>query len=566
MEAMARRIQIELIALFCCLVTTASAQGGSSNILVSYSFDDAQLATGPDTFAVFAKSRGTVRLNGTNKLSGYRSVEIRDVAGDGDFPELQGYFAPRSKGKLFLHFAFMTATPHEEFNIALAGPQWFNLRKDGIGFWLKSREGHLCQISDSMPKKLFLLEPFVWYVLNVTYDIDHGTYDLLAHREGIEKPIVSLERQANGPNQPGSVVDKFSFIGDTGEDKSNVTYYVDDVLVGIDESIVHLPFVAPGRKKLFIDYWSEAQRDRHTHPGPIAAIGLADFGIRQKEMDALKAAGSWELLLQLINGQAVSSDVPRQASAELHQLLYAAALWSEGVKALRDRKAADALKSFDEASALVPSAKIYAMNAVLSLVALQQWDVVDERLSRIYSDWQDDVRFVPAMAAIGLARDRLDEAEQWLQGPAEQVPDELGQSLVRRLQSGAITPSLLQELKLRFPDNWDDYIKDAFVAEQYFLVLLWKNQAAAAERFAQRMADRYEALGIPNSRWYERMGDAAFFLGNFTIALHQYEKGLKGREQNPGILVKLSDVYFRLGDLEHERLYREKIYGTIGPE
>ena len=544
----------------------ASAQSGSSNVLVSYSFDDAQLATGPDTFAVFSKSRGTVRLNTTNKLSGYRSVEIRDVAGDGDFPELQGYFAPRSKGKLFLHFAFMTATPYEEFNIALAGPEWFTLRKDGIGFWLKTREGHLCQISDSIPKKLFLLEPFVWYVLNVTYDIDHGTYDLLAHREGIEKPIVSLERQANGPNQPGSAVDKFSFIGDTGEDKSNVTYYVDDVLVGIDESIVHLPFVAPGRKKLFIDYWSEAQRNRHTQPAPIEAIGPSDFGIRQKEMDALKAAELWELLLQLINGRAVSSDVPRQTSAELQQLLQGVALWSEGVKALKEKKAVEALKRFDEASALVPSAKIYAMNAVLSSVALQQWEVVDERLSRIYADWQDDVRFVPAMAAIGLARQRLDEAEQWLAGPAEQVPDELGEGLLRRLRSGAMTPDLLQELKLRFPDNWDDYIKDVFVAEQYFLVLLWKNQAAGAERFAQRMADRYEALGIPNSRWYERMGDAAFFLGNFTMALQQYEKGLKGHEQNPRILVKLSDVYFRLGDLDNERLYREKIYGTMGAE
>lgn len=560
---MARRIQIQLVALFCYLVSAASAQSGSSNVLVSYSFDDAQLATGPDTFAVFSKSRGTVRLNATSKLSGYRSVEIRDVAGDGDFPELQGYFAPRSKGKLFLHFAFMTATPYEEFNIALAGPEWFTLRKDGIGFWLKTREGHLCQISDSMPKKLFLLEPFVWYVLNVTYDIDHGTYDLLAHREGIEKPIVSLERQANGPNQPGSAVDKFSFIGDTGEDKSNVTYYVDDVLVGIDESIVHLPFVAPGRKKLFIDYWSEAQRNRHSQPAPIEAIGLADFGIRQKEMDALKAAELWELLLQLISGRAVASDVPRQTSAELQQLLQGVALWSEGVKALKEKKAVDALKRFDEASALVPSAKIYAMNAVLSLVALQQWEVVDERLSRIYADWQDDVRFVPAMAAIGFARQRLDEAEQWLRGPAEQVPDELGQGLLRRLRSGAMTPDLLQELKLRFPDNWDDYIKDVFVAEQYFLVLLWKNQAAGAERFAQRMANRYEALGIPNSRWYERMGDAAFFLGNFTMALEQYEKGLKGHEQNPGILVKLSDVYFRLGDLDNERLYREKIYGTM---
>ena len=149
---MARRIQIQLIALFCFLTPAASGQIGTSNVLVSYSFDDAQLATGPDTFAVFARSRGTVRLNAGNRLSGYRSVEIRDVAGDGDFPELQGYFPPRSKGKLYLHFAFMTATPFEEFNIALAGPQWFNLRKDGIGFWLKTREGHLCQVSDSMPK------------------------------------------------------------------------------------------------------------------------------------------------------------------------------------------------------------------------------------------------------------------------------------------------------------------------------------------------------------------------------------------------------------------------------
>src|SRR4030095_3115898 len=129
---------------------------------------------------------------------------------------------------------------------------------------------------------------------NTMYDIDQGSYDLVIHKEGLAQPVVSLANQANSANQPGSAVDKFSFIGDTGEDKSNVTYYVDDVMVGIDESIVHLPFVAPGRKKLFIDYWSEAQRTRHSQPAPIEAIGLADFGIRQKEMDALKAAELWE--------------------------------------------------------------------------------------------------------------------------------------------------------------------------------------------------------------------------------------------------------------------------------
>ncbi|MSO22451.1 MAG: hypothetical protein EXQ58_04175 [Acidobacteria bacterium] len=238
----------------------------------------------------------------------------------------------------------------------------------------------------------------------------------------------------------------------------------------------------------------------------------------------------------------------------------------EGAKALRDQKAAHALQRFDEAAALVPSAKIYAINAVLSLASLQQLEAMDERLSRIYADWQDDVRFPSAMATIGLARQRLDEAEQWLRRPAEQVPDEIGQDLLRRLRGGAMTPELLQGLKLRFPDHWVDYLKDVFVAEQYFLVLLWKNQAADAERFAQRMADRYGVLGIPSSRWYERLGDAAFLLGNFTMALGRYEKGLKGHEQSPGILVKLSDVYFRLGDLENERLYREKVYGSIGFE
>src|SRR5262245_33672105 len=189
---MARRIQVQLVLIFFLLAARATGQIDKSNILVSYSFDDEQLATGPDTFAVFARSRGTVRLNGANRLSGYRSIEIHDVAGDGDFPELQGYFEPRSKGKVFLHFAFMTATPYEEFNIALAGPQWFKLRKDGIGFWLKTQEGQLYQVSDSMPKRLLPLEPFVWYVINAAYDIDQGHYDLLIHKEGIERPVVSL--------------------------------------------------------------------------------------------------------------------------------------------------------------------------------------------------------------------------------------------------------------------------------------------------------------------------------------------------------------------------------------
>src|SRR5207247_2698175 len=96
-----------------------TAQLNPSNVLVSYSFDDGDLDSGPDTFSVFTHAKGTVNLSLASHLSGYRSVEIRDVASDGDFPELQGYFHPRDKGKGFLHFALLIATPYEELNIAM---------------------------------------------------------------------------------------------------------------------------------------------------------------------------------------------------------------------------------------------------------------------------------------------------------------------------------------------------------------------------------------------------------------------------------------------------------------
>jgi tetratricopeptide (TPR) repeat protein len=566
MGKMARRVQIQFIVLTLLLAAAATAQLNPSNLLVSYSFDDGDLATGPDTFSIFAHAKGTVTLSSASHLSGYRSVEIRDVASDGDFPELQGYFHPRDKGRLFLHFALMTATPFEELNIALAGPEWFRLRKNGIGFWLKTLKGYLYQVSDSMPKKLFLLEPFVWYVVNVAYDIDHGAYDLVIHKEGQPRPVVSLTRQVNAPNQPGSAVDKFSFIGDKGEDTSNVAYYVDDVIVGIDEAIIQLPFVAPGRRKLFIDYWSESQRRLHSKPEPLEVMELSDLGIRSREIQSLRREGLWDLLLQLISSKKQRSVIPDDVSTESSQLLHAVGFWRESCEAMKKGETTAALAGFEKADQLVPSGKIYGMDAVLALAALGQWQAVDARLARVYSDWQGDLRLPVALAKVGLAQQNLDEAEQWLRGPAEQVPDEIGRGLLRRLRSGEINETMLEALRSRFPDKGADYVRDVLIAEEYFFVLLWKNRASEAEQFAERMTARYQRLDIPNSKWLERLGDASFLMGNFSGALERYEESLKEDPRNTGILVKLSDVHFRLGDLERERFYREKIYGRLSQD
>jgi hypothetical protein len=99
------------------------------------------------------------------------AVEIRDAAGDGDFPELQGYFEKRASGLLFVHFALLVTDPAEPFNVALAGPGHFGLRRDGIAFWLQGRDGVLRHVSDSIPKPLLELAPFTWYQIDLLVDL-----------------------------------------------------------------------------------------------------------------------------------------------------------------------------------------------------------------------------------------------------------------------------------------------------------------------------------------------------------------------------------------------------------
>jgi hypothetical protein len=529
-EEVARRISIALVVLLALLAGASSAHSGTASVLVQYSFDDGSVETGPDTFAVFQKARGSVRLDQSNRFSGYRSIEIRDVAGDKDFPELQGYFPLQNRGLLYVHFALMTANPQEELNVALAGPEWFTLRRNGIGFWLKTIDGHLCHYSDSIPKKLFPIQPFVWYIVDAAYDIENGRYDLVIREEGKSDPIASLREQPNAANQPGSAVDKFSFIGDPGTDESQVTYYVDDVIVSAVDAATPGPFVAPGRRKLFFDYWLDHQRSVRSRIVALPAMDLSDLGIRATEVDALRRAGLWDVMQAIVEGRSVQ--IPQNVESENKRLFESVLHWRAGVEELQRGNAAAALEHFDAAEQLAPAGKIFEMDAVLSLAALGQWNEVDVRLSRIYSVWRDDLRFPVAAAMIGVARQDIDGAERSLRSMAEQA----------------------------FRDPTKEIL-----AEQYFHLLLWQKQPAIAEQFAERMVEGSRERGSNSSLWLERLGDAAFVMGDFGTALRQYEASLAVDPGNPvpRVLLKLSDVQFRLGNLDQERMYRETIYGRL---
>src|SRR4029079_2941890 len=146
-------------------------------------------------------------------------------------------------------------------------------------------------VSDSIPKKLFPLEAFVWYVVDVDYDVQAGAYGLTIHRERQAAPRVSLRSQPNTVQQPGSAVDKFSFVGSPYGDRSNVVYYVDDVVIGTDERVGLLAFVAPGRRKLFVDLFLEYRKRLQERPRCLPMGGPEDLGLSPNDVTALAAQG-----------------------------------------------------------------------------------------------------------------------------------------------------------------------------------------------------------------------------------------------------------------------------------
>lgn len=261
---LAAALTLGLLAAPVAAIAAEEAEEAEKNFftLAEYGFEGRLPDAGPDTFRVFELARGRVTAVDWLHFRGERSVEIRDVALDGNFPELQGYFDERRTGQVVLHFAFLTATPNELWNAALAGPGGFSFEADGLALWLGGRDGWLVHVSDSIPQRIVPIEAFTWYLVDVFYDVARGRYDLAVRREG-GALVATLGDQPNVTRRAGTAVDKFSFIGDRGEDLSNVVYYVDDIVIGADENLPRPKLVAPADGAFAADpVAARAQRER----------------------------------------------------------------------------------------------------------------------------------------------------------------------------------------------------------------------------------------------------------------------------------------------------------------
>lgn len=547
--------RIPRIALSLVLILNSALPNAKEVPLAGYSFDDDRIDTGPDTFRVFENSKGWVSLSTEFPYSGYYSVQLQDVPYDGDFPELQGYFAVRGSGRVHFHFAFMVADPSQALNIALAGPAGFSLKRDGIGFWLLLQEGRLRHTSDSIPKPLFDPAPFVWYEVDMDYDIGRGRYNLRI-MDGTA-PVVDIKDVANASNQPGSAVDKFSFIGDLGEDTSKVSYFVDDIWITANIGTVPATFVAPGRRKLFIDRWNDRQHLLQANPACLPFSKAEDFGLSQEWLNANIDKATRKVFWQALSDSSQAIILPPPLDAWRAGI----AAWREGCRYLSEGKPDQALKFFAKAGQNLPDAPLPELSHIQALAALGRWSEVDAALAIASRSWGADLRFAVAVGQIGFMRGDLRMLDDWWNIDAETVPDsDFAAWADEYFATHVDAPKLARMLENKHRNR---YLQRYVIAEQHFFALLWRASYSDAQRYAQHLAEHFAAFPRARALWLERSGDAAFLGGWRDAAGEAYRTAATLAGNSPGPLEKLADLAYLSGDNGQERRYREAVYGSL---
>lgn len=569
----------------------ASAQiklpSGFSEV-VSLGFDDNNITPGPSTFLVFQNAKGFVDINDQFAASGYRSFELQEVPLDGNFVELQRTFPLKDSGTLLLSFAFLVTNPEDEFNIALAGPNWFILSRDGIGFWLKGSGGKLALYSDSIPKLQAKIQAFRWYRVLCYYHIASGTLDFALWSEGNTKPVVTLNNIANATANLNSRVQTLSFIGDL-DDRSSVHYFVDDVVVAYnpDEKItldpsVNVPirFKSPDKppktapigsraaglssatqqpasntnpndkKSIYFEGFEELSTALQHEVSCIPAIALKDFGIETEQIGRLKGHGLWEEFSKIFDGE-----LELRRLDHFHGQDRAVALsvldWRRGCRAINNKLLPEATAELDNAKRLNPNSPIIDAAIIVALTLGGKEKESELALMNLFPRWQADPRFTVLAAWMTSFKGNLSGAISALKPRAEELlTREIDQPLLKKILSADFDAQGFIDLQRDYPDRWRHQLDDLLLAQNYYYLLIWDRQLKPAEEFVQAMVARYSKAGISRAAWFERLGDISFLKPNLEQAIAWYRHALEEESTRRSARLKLIEVEIRLGKID----------------
>jgi hypothetical protein len=234
-------------------------QPEGSPILASYDFEKPTPA-GPDTHWIRQRDGGGVALSSAFRFSGERSLHISEVPGNRDFAEFLAYFEEWRDGDVYIQFYLLLTDPEQRFNFGLAGTSWFLSRAEhGHAIWLQTDDGVFRHHPAGGWQELFTPRPFAWHFIDIVYHVAEGTYDLRIREEGLAQPLVDLFGVRAFHGQQESAVKYFSLIGDL-EDAGRFDFFVDDLLIATVPEVRLEPFVAPGRRRYFVETLAVAPR------------------------------------------------------------------------------------------------------------------------------------------------------------------------------------------------------------------------------------------------------------------------------------------------------------------
>ena len=526
------------------LLLSFSAGAHADSVLVQYGFDST-LPSAEDGFYIFENSRGFVEPTNAVKFSGYRSLELQEAPGDGTFVELQGVVTPITAGEVLFHFAFLVRNPEQGLNIAVAGPAHFYLQRDGIAFWLKTQDGTLFHHSEHTFRRLFKLQPDTWYVVDVVFHVQAGTYDLRIVTPWASDPLVLLEQQPNAINAPGSKLAKVSFIGDL-EDQSSVHYFVDDVELRVLSTPLRLggptrlagtastttapraerprDFILSGApsspRRTYFDEYLEIKQLEASLPQCLPATTLRDFSLTRKALTD-------NPMLREDVRQAMKVPSAQFATPPTFVTGPAAGifLWRRGCHALHDGNVQDALADLAQGLTLLPEAPIVQAAYAIAANAGGNRLEVERFLLSLSSVWAEDARLPVLLGMMAASEGNFEDMRQALTGVATRLGEEQATHLIGKLLLG--THSGFVTLKASFGEKWKEELDDLYIGQGYYFSLLFSSRFAEAQAFTEKLIRRYAETPAAQRFWREKKADALVLAGRPWEALPLYEEILQ---------------------------------------
>lgn len=501
----------------------------ADSVIARYAFDDGSLPTAQESFFLIENAKGFVDPSVEEKFSGYRSLELKEEPLDGDFVELQAVFEPIESGHVLFHFAFLLKNAGEEFNIALAGPQHFTMRPNGISFWLRNLEGTLFHQSDGMPKRLFKLRENVWYVCDIQLRPQEGTYDLRIVDASAHETVALLRGAKDAVNAPSSIT-KLSFIGDL-DDRSSVHYFVDDIelreldsaieLASLGTSLAPIPSpvsaeAVPGPQSRalayvtsalpstpvrgYLDEFLEFKKLELARPQCLPATSYRDFGI---DRGRLKADPDYrEALAQLF---VPNKDFP-WASPPADPVLKGVYLWRQGCLELSAGRAEQARARFSKSLEFLPDAPVVLAGAVAAALSLGNRVEAEHLLFDLYQPWAEDARLPVVLAMTAANWKHYDDVRRALENAAGRLGKDQETQLIGRLLAG--DQPEFDKLQSIFGEKWKSELDDLYIGQGYYYALLFSDRFREAVQFSEKMQLRYKKTPAAERFWIELHADA----------------------------------------------------------